>query len=421
MKKTVIGLLVLLLLVPGCGTINSGYRSDETAKAAEGAEKAAEGAEKATEGTVKAAGGESSVGLEGRRLLGQTELEYLGSRELHYSDQFAIDDYEGGYQLLSIKDGTRILVVPEGKEIPKQLDEGVIVLQQPVKNLYLVATAAMDMFCELDALDAVRFSGQKEEGWHLDEAKEAMQSGRMIYAGKYNMPDYEQILAEGCSLAIENMMISHSPEVVEKLEQFGIPVMIDYASYETHPLGRSEWIKFYGAILGKKEEAQAAFAKQEAMVKEVVQAESSGKTIAFFFLTSNGTVNVRTASDYIPKMIELAGGVYQFGETVGDQAGKSSTSMQMEEFYAAAKEADYLIYNSTIDGELTSLEALMDKSELLQDFKAVKEGHVWCTSADFYQRSMAIGSCIRDFHNILSGDPEKQKKVEHFYQLGGNS
>lgn len=408
MGKTVIGALLILLLVSGCSDAD---RVDKTAGHTEFS----------GEVFAEAANEESAVGDEGRKLLEQTDLQYKGSCELYYTDQFSIDYYEDGYMLLSVKDGTCFLVVPEGEHAPEQLDENVIVLQQPVKNLYLVATAAMDMFCELDALDAVRFSGQKEEGWHLNEAKEAMQSGDMIYAGKYNMPDFELILSEGCSLAIENMMISHSPEVVEKLEGFGIPVMIDYASYETHPLGRSEWIKFYGAILGKDEEAQEAFARQEAIVEAVTQAEQSGKTIAFFFITSNGTVNVRTASDYIPKMIQLAGGVYQFKDLGKDQAGKSSMSMQMEEFYAAAKNADYLIYNSTIDGELTSVDSLLDKSELLKDFKAVKEGNVWCTSADFYQRSMSIGSCIRDFYNILSGDSDKQKEVEHLYHLGGSS
>lgn len=47
-------------------------------------------------------------------------------------------------------------------------------------------------------------------------------------------------------------------------------------------------------------------------------------------------------------------------------------NMQMEEFYAGAKDADYIIYNSTIDGELTTIDQLLAKSSLLNDFKAVK-------------------------------------------------
>ena len=65
----------------------------------------------------------------------------------------------------------------------------------------------------------------------------------MYYAGKYNAPDYELILSKACDLAIESTMISHSPEVKEQLEQLGIPVLVERSSYESHPLGRMEWLK----------------------------------------------------------------------------------------------------------------------------------------------------------------------------------
>ena len=78
----------------------------------------------------------------------------------------------------------------------------------------------------------------------------------MLYAGKYSSPDYELLVSKKCSLAIENSMILHSPEVKEMLEDFDIPVIIEYSSYETHPLGRVEWIKFFGALTGMEEEAE---------------------------------------------------------------------------------------------------------------------------------------------------------------------
>ena len=44
-----------------------------------------------------------------------------------------------------------------------------------------------------------------------------------------------QIMSHGASLAIESTMINHAPEVKEKLQEVGIPVLIDQSSYETHP------------------------------------------------------------------------------------------------------------------------------------------------------------------------------------------
>ena len=342
------------------------------------------------------------------------ELVYERSIELQYAENFKVDYYEGGYTLLTITmDGTQFLIVPENGEVPQTLEKEIVVLRHPIKDIYLVASSVMDIFSELDGLDSIAFSGQKEDGWFIEAAREAMHKGNILYAGKYSKPDYELLVSNHCALVIENMMISHSPEVVENLENFGIPVMIDYSSYESHPLGRVEWVKFYGALLGKEEEAERIFTDQAAILERVSASERTDKTVAFFFITSNGLVQVRQSSDYVPKMIELAGGSYAF-QNLGDPETKRSTmNMQVEEFYAGAKDADYLIYNSSIDGGVSSIEELLDKCELLADFKAVEDGNVWCTTNDMYQQSLAIGYLIEDIHMMIQGEKDNMRYLYH--------
>ena len=340
--------------------------------------------------------------------------EPTGHLQLEYAENFSVDYYDGGYKLLTIKDGTQILIVPEGKETPDTLDESVIVLQQPMDNIYLVSSAVMDMFRELDALDTIGFSAQKAENWYIDEAKTAMENGNILYAGKYSSPDYELLVSKKCSLAIENSMILHSPEVKEMLEDFNIPVMIEYSSYESHPLGRVEWIKFFGALIGKEEEAEEAFEKQTEIVDRVTAKEKTDKTVAFFYITSNGLVQVRQSNDYIPKMIELAGGRYIF-EDLGDDSKRSTMNMQVEEFYNGAKDADYLIYNSTIDGGVQTIDELIEKCSVLRDFKAVQNGDVWCTQRDVYQQSMPIGFLIEDIYNMIHGADDTE--MNYLYRL----
>lgn len=338
----------------------------------------------------------------------------VGSLSLQYAKNFSVEYYEGGYTLLSLKDGTQFLVMDAESEMPPGFGENVVVLRRPVENLYLVASAAMDMFCELDALDAVSLSGQKADGWYIEKARQAMEQGRLLYAGKYNKPDYELILSTGCQLAIENRMITHSPEVVEKLEDFGIPVMIDYSSYETHPMGRMEWIKFYGALLGKEELAKELFDAQEEILTEVGAEERTDQTVAFFYITSNGYVQIRASDDYVPKMIELAGGNYIFSD-LKEGMGRSTVNIQLEEFYRTAKDADYLIYNSTIDGGVATVEELVEKSGMLAEFKAVQNGNVWCTANDMYQQSMSVGYMIEDIHRMLS--QEEPEDMRYLFRL----
>lgn len=335
--------------------------------------------------------------------------------ELEDAKQFSISAYAEGYHLITVADTAHYLVVPEGVAVPQQLPADITVLPQSPICIYLAATAAMDFFRSLDGIDTVRLSGTDTNGWYIEEAKQALESGSMRYAGKYNAPDYETILAEGCDLAVQSTMIYHSPEVKEQLEELGIPVFVDYSSYETSPLGRMEWIKLYGVLLGKEEEAQALFAKAKAALSPILNQPDTGKTVAFFYINSAQTVNVRKPGDYVTGMIRLAGGSY-LPQTLAENDNSLSTlNMDLESFYAAVKDADVLIYNSTIDGELHRLDQLLEKSPLLADFKAVQTGNVWCTGKNMFQETMGFGKMILDIHAVLT--EEEPQKLCYLHRL----
>ena len=335
--------------------------------------------------------------------------------ELSYADQFSVDYNEGGYKIFTIEGDGEFLLVPDGEEAPEDLPDDITVLSHTPKSIYLVATSAMDFFCGLDALDHISLSGTNADGWYIDKAKTALEDGSIAFAGKYSAPDYEQILAAGCDLAIESTMIYHKPEVKEKLEELGIPVLVEHSSYESHPLGRTEWVKLYGALLGKEDEAEALFEEQASQLKSLENTENTGKTVAFFYINSMGAANVRKAGDYVSKMIDLAGGQYIFKDLGADEEGQSTMNMGMEDFYAGAKDADYIIYNSTIDGELKSLDELLKKSALLKDFKAVKEGNVWCLTKSMFQETTCLGDVIMDMHQMLT--EEDPQGLTYLYRL----
>ena len=396
---------------------HAGENGQNAAKAGTTEQEDADGAEK---GQQTAAVGENPAKT------AAAPLTYDHSMELSYAENFAVDYYEGGYKLLTTQlNGDRILIVPKHQQAPEDAEalvspsaEGkpgkLIVLQEPVKNLYLVASSVMDMFAQLDSMDAISMCGLKEEDWYIPAAKQAMKDGTLLYAGKYSQPDYELLLSQNCSMAIENSMIYHTPEVMEKLDEFGIPTLVEYSSYEEHPLGRVEWVRFFGALLDQEEKADQLFEKQKEALKRVETEESTGKTVAFFYITSNGLVQVRQSTDYIPKMIELAGGKYVF-ENLGDPDSRRSTiNLQMEDFYDGAQDADFLVYNTTIDRQVQTLEDLLKKCSLLKDFKAVKNHQVWCTTEDMYQQSMSAGNLIEDFHRMLTGD---DKETRYLYRL----
>lgn len=395
---------------------HAGENGQNAAKADTSEQEDADGAEKGQQ--TAAVGGNPAK-------TAAASLTYDHSMELSYAENFAVDYYEGGYKLLTTRlNGDRILIVPKHQQVPEDAEalvspsaEGkpgkLIVLQEPVKNLYLVASSVMDMFAQLDSMDAISMCGLKEEDWYIPAAKQAMKDGTLLYAGKYSQPDYELLLSQNCSMAIENSMIYHTPEVMEKLDEFGIPTLVEYSSYEEHPLGRVEWVRFSVRCWIRKKK-QINCLKNKRSIKARRNRRKHRKNCRLFYITSNGLVQVRQSTDYIPKMIELAGGKYVF-ENLGDPDSRRSTvNLQLEDFYDGAQDADFLVYNTTIDRQVQTLEDLLKKCSLLKDFKAVKNHQVWCTTEDMYQQSMSAGNLIEDFHRMLTGD---DKETRYLYRL----
>lgn len=320
-----------------------------------------------------------------------------------YADEFSATQYEGGYTLLQIGEAQYVLC-PRGEQTPTGLPQGAAVIETPIENAYLTATSAMDYFISLDSLNALAFSGTNADGWYLPEARQALQTGAIAYAGKYSAPDYEMLLQGGCGVSIQSTMILHSPDVKEQLERLGIPVLVERSSYESDPLARMEWIKVYGLLLDKLPQAEAIFAQKVAELQPVLQQPAAGGTAAFFYITSAGAVNVRRPNDYIARMIGMAGGEYLAPDD-GAETARSTETIQMEQFYETAHDADYLIYNSTIDGEVRTVQELLQKSTVLADFAAVKTGRVYCTSKNFFQEPMSMADFLLDIHTMLT-DPD---------------
>ena len=355
-----------------------------------------------------------------------------GKLDLAYAQHFKIDYFQEGYSLIRTTDGSRYLLIPQGKPVPDKLDADIQLIQLPLKQVYMAATGSMGYFAALETIDSLGYSSLKAQDWFVDPARQAMEEGSLAYGGKYSEPNYELLLAGGCKLAIESLMISHAPEVKEKLEDLSITVFVDLSSQEAHPLARTEWIRCYGAMLGKDQEAQAFMDQQikltqqaeEQATKALADRGQEAKTVAFFYINSKGNAVTRKSSDYLAKMIELAGGHYIFDNLGKSTPGMSSVNMEMEKFYATARDADIIIYNSAITGELQNIADLLALNPLLAEFKAVQHGEVWCTDRNLYQSASQHGQIIMELSKIISGqdadgstDGKADGDLDYFFKL----
>lgn len=346
-------------------------------------------------------------------------LESSGNLTLSYATGFLVEDYGEDYSLITIPESGRFLVVGEHAALPDDLPSDIVVLQQPLNHIYNASSSTMDLFRVLDGLDAVSMTGTKAEDWSIPEIAELVRSEEIIYAGKYSNPDYEYLIEDGCTLAIENTMIYHTPEVKETMEKVGIPTLVERSSYEEEPLGRLEWVKLYGVLLDKREAAEAYFDGEMARLQKELPKEAAedGPQVVYFYLNANGGVNVRKPGDYISKMIRMAGGTYAFPKVGDTEDNSTSMTMQMEAFYAYAKDADILIYNGSINGVPQSLEELLATQPLLEDFRAVRNHKVYCADGDMFQQVSGTCDMILDFYHVIKDEDDADGTLTYLYQL----
>lgn len=105
-------------------------------------------------------------------------------------------------------------------------------------------------------------------------------------------------------------------------------------------------------------------------VKPIMEKKSTGKRWHFLQFPRTGRSLCASPNDYVSAMIGLAGGTYSLGNYTDEEKNALSTmKMQMEDFYSAEIDADVLIYNGTIEGELTSIDELVKKTACLRIFR----------------------------------------------------
>ena len=68
--------------------------------------------------------------------------------------------------------------------------------------------------------------------------------------------------------------------------------------------------------------AEEVFRQKVEQVAPILEQENTGKTAAFFSITTNNLITVRRTSDYVAQMVEMAGGVYIFDDLEGDSPGQ---------------------------------------------------------------------------------------------------
>lgn len=229
--------------------------------------------------------------------------------DLEAAKNFAVDRLEGGYSLITVQNGGRFLLIPAGMDAPDGLDADIMLLYMPLDNLFVASTSTVALMDEIGALSAVTQTTYDVEDWYLPSVKQAVQDGQIAYIGHYKQPDFERIALNPPKLAVFSTMIEGTPDVREKLDELGIPLLVDSSALEETPLGRMEWMKLYGVLLGRENEASTAFDAQKQKI-ESLEPMQENVTVAMFYITSKARCMCATMVIIWSKCLSwLAGGM----------------------------------------------------------------------------------------------------------------
>lgn len=348
--------------------------------------------------------------LDARTIFNEEEkkVEIKEEVPLQYAEGFNIKYLKGGLKKVEDGDGRTLILVPKGKEVPEKYKDEIVV-NTPLERVALGSTVFACDVISIGELDSVVGVSGEAKTWKIKEVKDKIESGEIAITGGWRAPDYELIYSLKPDVIFLTGGPSGSPEIMEKLEELGIKYVAGASYTEIHPLGRMEWMKLMSAFYDKEDVAEKYFDNAVKNVNEIQEKFASVEkpTVAWARI-SKGQVSVALSESYPAKMIEIAGGDYVFKDT--ELEGKK---ISIEEFYDKAKDADVFVWE-TMGPAPASLEAMIEETPSLADFKSVQEKNVWRLDDDYWQSIDKTDVIIKSLAAIFHPDELDQSEIEHY-------
>lgn len=300
----------------------------------------------------------------------------ISSIQLSYANGFSVERGDG-FWLLTVKqaypgakESYRYLVLEEGADLTAIEGDYDAVVQLPVSSLVMTSTTHIP---HLDYLGVTEYltAFPNLNLISSESMRKHIHTGQVQDLGSGPSANIEMIL----DLAPDWIMISTLGEdlgYLELLKKGGIPAVINGEYVEQHPLGRAEWIKFTGALLGKWEQAVGVFEEIERNYQEI--------------LALRETIDVKSPSVlsgvmykdiwYMPgadswgaRLLAEAGGNYLFQ----DQKGIGSSQLSYEVVLDRGQEAEFWIGAA----DYPNLKAMGESEPRYRAFDAWKKGNVY--------------------------------------------
>lgn len=354
-------------------------------------------------------GGSTAASLSGADSI---EMKYSRLLTLQRGDGFTLAEIRNPW------DTTRVLhsyvLVPRNGELPAELPDG-DVIRTPLERSVFYTSMHTALVCELGASGAVAGICNPEY-ITTDMLRKGLDSGRIVNCGDGSAPDIEKII----ELAPDAILLSpfENSGSYGKLGSIGVPI-IECADYmETGTLGRAEWMRFYGLLVGKAEKADSLFAEVEKdynQMKTLVGSKGKKPTV----VDGNkfgSTWYVAGANSTIGRIISDAGGSYVFS---GEKA-TGSVPYAPEVVFEQAQNAQVWMMKYSGETDMTYAQLAREWANYAE-MGAFKHKNIYACNlrkVAFYEETpFHPNRLLRDYIKIFHPEILKDHKLRYYKRI----
>ena len=311
----------------------------------------------------------------------------VAQNEITHAEGFSLQHYHN-FTLLKVtkpwpeaKEGFTYVLAKDVKNVPDSLKSATFI-KIPLQKIVVTSTTHLPSLVNLqEEKSLVGFPGL--DYISSPKIRAIISNGRLKELRDNDNVNVEMTIDLQPELIVGHSMEANNPKY-KNLQEAGVPVIFNGDWVETTPLGKAEWIKFFGALYDKNAEATAyfkeiekAYTEAKMLVKnaEVKPAVLSGAMYQDVWYAPQG-------ESWMAQFVKDAGGKYLWGDT----KGTGSLSLSFEEVIEKAQPADYWIGPA----QFTSYAELEKANKHYTQFKAFKEKKIYTYSAKRRKRRNCI-------------------------------
>lgn len=267
-----------------------------------------------------------------RQALSADTVRFARNLRIEYFDDYVSVRIRDPWDTL--RQRQHYVLIDRNKPRPEKLPADGTLIRIPVEKAVIYTSVHTAIAEQLGALD--RVCGVCEPEYITSaEVLGRIAEGRIADLGVSTSPNVEKIIDIGTEMIIASPFENSGYGSAEKL---GIPI-VEAADYmENHPLGRTEWVLFYGLLLGKREKAERVFDATVRHYEELKTLAASAATRPTVLLERKYGASwaVPSGGSYIGVMHADAGADYVFRA----YPGARSVHLTFEEVYDRASGVD---------------------------------------------------------------------------------